>query len=64
MGSLPRVMQIKQPAEIRSPFFCLLGNIENVKNICKTRMKRLDSSTCLHAVGDKAVEFFFASDAR
>jgi hypothetical protein len=46
------------------PFFCLLGNIENVKNICKTRMKRLDSSTCLHAVGDKAVEFFFASDAR
>uniref|UniRef100_A0A8C0XHL4 glutamine--fructose-6-phosphate transaminase (isomerizing) n=1 Tax=Castor canadensis TaxID=51338 RepID=A0A8C0XHL4_CASCN len=38
-------------------------NIENVKNICKTRMKRLDSSTCLHAVGDKAVEFFFASDA-
>ncbi|GAB1296005.1 Glutamine--fructose-6-phosphate aminotransferase [Apodemus speciosus] len=39
-------------------------NIENVKNICKTRMKRLDSSTCLHAVGDKAVEFFFASDAR
>ncbi|KAF7249268.1 Glutamine--fructose-6-phosphate aminotransferase [isomerizing] 2 [Varanus komodoensis] len=38
-------------------------NIENVKNICKTQMKRLDSSTCLHAVGDKAVEFFFASDA-
>ncbi|XP_074865485.1 glutamine--fructose-6-phosphate aminotransferase [isomerizing] 2 isoform X2 [Carettochelys insculpta] len=38
-------------------------NIENVKNICKTRMKRLDSSTCLHAIGDKAVEFFFASDA-
>ncbi|MXQ98183.1 hypothetical protein E5288_WYG021987 [Bos mutus] len=38
-------------------------NIENVKNICKTRMKRLDSSTCLHAVGNKAVEFFFASDA-
>ncbi|XP_028574045.1 glutamine--fructose-6-phosphate aminotransferase [isomerizing] 2 isoform X2 [Podarcis muralis] len=38
-------------------------NIENVKNRCKTRMKRLDSSTCLHAVGDKAVEFFFASDA-
>ncbi|XP_033617648.1 glutamine--fructose-6-phosphate aminotransferase [isomerizing] 2 [Fukomys damarensis] len=38
-------------------------NVENVKNICKTRMKRLDSSTCLHAVGDKAVEFFFASDA-
>lgn len=64
MGSLPRGMQIKQPAETRNPFFCLLGNIENVKNICKTRMKRLDSSTCLHAVGDKAVEFFFASDAR
>uniref|UniRef100_A0A8C0H7J4 glutamine--fructose-6-phosphate transaminase (isomerizing) n=1 Tax=Chelonoidis abingdonii TaxID=106734 RepID=A0A8C0H7J4_CHEAB len=38
-------------------------NIENVKNICKARMKRLDSSTCLHAIGDKAVEFFFASDA-
>ena len=38
--------------------------IENVKNICKTRMKRLDSLTCLHAVGDNAVEFFFASDAR
>ncbi|EHB17416.1 Glucosamine--fructose-6-phosphate aminotransferase [isomerizing] 2 [Heterocephalus glaber] len=38
-------------------------NVENVKNICKKRMKRLDSSTCLHAVGDKAVEFFFASDA-
>ncbi|KAM3847140.1 glutamine--fructose-6-phosphate aminotransferase [isomerizing] 2 [Vipera latastei] len=38
-------------------------NIENVKNMCKTQMKRLDSSTCLHAVGDKAVEFFFASDA-
>ena len=38
-------------------------NIENVKNICKTRMKRLDSLTCLHAVGDNAVEFFFASDA-
>ncbi|XP_008588706.1 PREDICTED: glutamine--fructose-6-phosphate aminotransferase [isomerizing] 2-like, partial [Galeopterus variegatus] len=38
-------------------------NIENVKNICKTRVKRLDSSTCLHAVGNKAVEFFFASDA-
>nr|XP_045250599.1 glutamine--fructose-6-phosphate aminotransferase [isomerizing] 2 isoform X2 [Macaca fascicularis] len=37
--------------------------LENVKNICKTRMKRLDSSACLHAVGDKAVEFFFASDA-
>ncbi|NWX52722.1 GFPT2 aminotransferase, partial [Steatornis caripensis] len=37
--------------------------IENVKNICNSRMKRLDSSTCLHAVGDKAVEFFFASDA-
>uniref|UniRef100_A0A663MUD8 glutamine--fructose-6-phosphate transaminase (isomerizing) n=1 Tax=Athene cunicularia TaxID=194338 RepID=A0A663MUD8_ATHCN len=35
----------------------------NVKNICNSRMKRLDSSTCLHAVGDKAVEFFFASDA-
>uniref|UniRef100_A0A8C0EGR4 glutamine--fructose-6-phosphate transaminase (isomerizing) n=1 Tax=Bubo bubo TaxID=30461 RepID=A0A8C0EGR4_BUBBB len=32
-------------------------------NICNSRMKRLDSSTCLHAVGDKAVEFFFASDA-
>lgn len=64
MGSLPRGMHIKQPAETRNPFFCLLGNIENVKNICKTRMKRLDSSTCLHAVGDKAVEFFFASDAR
>lgn len=64
MGSVPRVMQIKQPAETRNPFFCLLGNIENVKSICKTRMKRLDSSTCLHAVGDKAVEFFFASDAR
>uniref|UniRef100_A0A8B9Z746 glutamine--fructose-6-phosphate transaminase (isomerizing) n=1 Tax=Buteo japonicus TaxID=224669 RepID=A0A8B9Z746_9AVES len=41
----------------------LIGNIENVKNICNSRMKRLDSSTCLHAVGDKAVEFFFASDA-
>ncbi|EHB00231.1 Glucosamine--fructose-6-phosphate aminotransferase [isomerizing] 2 [Heterocephalus glaber] len=39
-------------------------NVENVKNICKKRMKRLDSSTCLHAVGDKAMEFFFASDAR
>lgn len=26
-------------------------------------MKSLDSSTCLHAVGDKDVEFFFASDA-
>uniref|UniRef100_A0A667GTA4 glutamine--fructose-6-phosphate transaminase (isomerizing) n=1 Tax=Lynx canadensis TaxID=61383 RepID=A0A667GTA4_LYNCA len=26
-------------------------------------LSRLDSSTCLHAVGDKAVEFFFASDA-
>lgn len=64
MGSLPRGMQMKQPAETRNPFFRLLGNIENVKNICKTRMKRLDSSTCLHAVGDKAVEFFFASDAR
>ncbi|XP_075571368.1 glutamine--fructose-6-phosphate aminotransferase [isomerizing] 2 isoform X2 [Pelecanus crispus] len=38
-------------------------NIENVKNICNSRVKRLDSSTCLHAVGDKAVEFFFASDA-
>ncbi|KAF4790864.1 Glutamine--fructose-6-phosphate aminotransferase [isomerizing] 2 [Turdus rufiventris] len=38
-------------------------NIENVKNICNSQMKRLDSSTCLHAVGDKAVEFFFASDA-
>uniref|UniRef100_A0A8C6Z824 glutamine--fructose-6-phosphate transaminase (isomerizing) n=1 Tax=Nothoprocta perdicaria TaxID=30464 RepID=A0A8C6Z824_NOTPE len=38
-------------------------NIENVKNICNSRMKRLDSSTCLHAIGDKAVEFFFASDA-
>ncbi|PNJ18537.1 GFPT2 isoform 2, partial [Pongo abelii] len=37
--------------------------LENVKNICKTRMKRLDSSACLHAVGNKAVEFFFASDA-
>ncbi|XP_037673477.1 glutamine--fructose-6-phosphate aminotransferase [isomerizing] 2 isoform X2 [Choloepus didactylus] len=35
-------------------------NIENAKHICKTRK---DSSTCLHAVGDKAVEFFFASDA-
>uniref|UniRef100_A0A8C6ZCZ5 glutamine--fructose-6-phosphate transaminase (isomerizing) n=1 Tax=Nothoprocta perdicaria TaxID=30464 RepID=A0A8C6ZCZ5_NOTPE len=35
----------------------------NVKNICNSRMKRLDSSTCLHAIGDKAVEFFFASDA-
>nr|XP_013808929.1 PREDICTED: glutamine--fructose-6-phosphate aminotransferase [isomerizing] 2 [Apteryx mantelli mantelli] len=44
-------------------FFNLIGNIENVKNICNSRMKRLDSSTCLHAVGDKAVEFFFASDA-
>lgn len=64
MGSLPRVMQIEQPTEIRNPSFRLLGNIENVKTICKTRMKRLDSSTCLHAVGDKAVEFFFASDAR
>ncbi|NXE04036.1 GFPT2 aminotransferase, partial [Lophotis ruficrista] len=41
----------------------LIGNIENVKNMCNSRMKRLDSSTCLHAVGDKAVEFFFASDA-
>uniref|UniRef100_UPI0023EB773A glutamine--fructose-6-phosphate aminotransferase [isomerizing] 2 isoform X1 n=1 Tax=Agelaius phoeniceus TaxID=39638 RepID=UPI0023EB773A len=41
----------------------LIGNIENVKNICNSQMKRLDSSTCLHAVGDKAVEFFFASDA-
>ena len=39
-------------------------NIENVKNICKTRMKRLDSLTCLHAVGDNAVEFFFASAQR
>ncbi|KAF5918121.1 hypothetical protein HPG69_018462, partial [Diceros bicornis minor] len=38
-------------------------NIGNVKNICTTRMTRLDSSACLHAVGDKAVEFFFASDA-
>ncbi|XP_066053306.1 glutamine--fructose-6-phosphate aminotransferase [isomerizing] 2 isoform X2 [Chamaea fasciata] len=38
-------------------------NIENVKNICNSQMKRRDSSTCLHAVGDKAVEFFFASDA-
>ncbi|KAJ7421984.1 Glutamine--fructose-6-phosphate aminotransferase [isomerizing] 2 [Willisornis vidua] len=38
-------------------------DIENVKNICNSRVKRLDSSTCLHAVGDKAVEFFFASDA-
>uniref|UniRef100_A0A8C8B4R3 glutamine--fructose-6-phosphate transaminase (isomerizing) n=1 Tax=Otus sunia TaxID=257818 RepID=A0A8C8B4R3_9STRI len=27
------------------------------------RTCKLDSSTCLHAVGDKAVEFFFASDA-
>uniref|UniRef100_A0A8B9ZKS1 glutamine--fructose-6-phosphate transaminase (isomerizing) n=1 Tax=Anas platyrhynchos TaxID=8839 RepID=A0A8B9ZKS1_ANAPL len=36
---------------------------KNVKNMCNSRMKRLDSSTCLHAVGDKAVEFFFASDA-
>lgn len=40
------------------------GNIENAKSICKARMQRLDSSTCLHAVGNKAVEFFFASDAR
>lgn len=47
-----------------SHFFNLTGNIENVKNMCNSRMKRLDSSTCLHAVGDKAVEFFFASDAR
>uniref|UniRef100_A0A8C4XZH6 glutamine--fructose-6-phosphate transaminase (isomerizing) n=1 Tax=Gopherus evgoodei TaxID=1825980 RepID=A0A8C4XZH6_9SAUR len=27
------------------------------------RTCKLDSSTCLHAIGDKAVEFFFASDA-
>uniref|UniRef100_A0A2K6FII1 glutamine--fructose-6-phosphate transaminase (isomerizing) n=1 Tax=Propithecus coquereli TaxID=379532 RepID=A0A2K6FII1_PROCO len=45
------------------PILYRTRTIENVKNICKTRMKRLDSSTCLHAVGDKAVEFFFASDA-
>uniref|UniRef100_UPI001659DF12 glutamine--fructose-6-phosphate aminotransferase [isomerizing] 2 isoform X3 n=1 Tax=Halichoerus grypus TaxID=9711 RepID=UPI001659DF12 len=45
------------------PILYRTRNFENVKNICKTRMKRLDSSTCLHAVGDKAVEFFFASDA-
>ncbi|KAG8523016.1 Glutamine--fructose-6-phosphate aminotransferase [isomerizing] 2 [Galemys pyrenaicus] len=45
------------------PILYRTRNIEHVKNICKTRMKRLDSSTCLHAVGDKAVEFFFASDA-
>ncbi|ELW66870.1 Glucosamine--fructose-6-phosphate aminotransferase [isomerizing] 2 [Tupaia chinensis] len=38
-------------------------NIENAKNACKSRVKRLDSTTCLHAEGDKAVEFFFASDA-
>lgn len=43
---------------------CLLGTIENAKSTCKARTRRLDSSTCLHAVGDKAVEFFFASDAR
>uniref|UniRef100_A0A2K5RA31 glutamine--fructose-6-phosphate transaminase (isomerizing) n=1 Tax=Cebus imitator TaxID=2715852 RepID=A0A2K5RA31_CEBIM len=48
---------------ICNSFLHLLGTLENVKNICKTRMKRLDSSACLHAVGDKAVEFFFASDA-
>uniref|UniRef100_A0A8C3ULK9 glutamine--fructose-6-phosphate transaminase (isomerizing) n=1 Tax=Catharus ustulatus TaxID=91951 RepID=A0A8C3ULK9_CATUS len=41
----------------------LRTKITNVKNICNSQMKRLDSSTCLHAVGDKAVEFFFASDA-
>lgn len=41
-----------------------LGNIENVSNIRKPRVQRLDSSTCLQAVGNKAVEFFFASDAR
>ncbi|XP_054245064.1 glutamine--fructose-6-phosphate aminotransferase [isomerizing] 2 isoform X2 [Indicator indicator] len=41
---------------------CKLIN-PNVKNMCNSRLKRLDSSTCLHAVGDKAVEFFFASDA-
>uniref|UniRef100_A0A667FJ94 glutamine--fructose-6-phosphate transaminase (isomerizing) n=1 Tax=Lynx canadensis TaxID=61383 RepID=A0A667FJ94_LYNCA len=45
------------------PILYRTRNFENVKKICKTRMKRLDSSTCLHAVGDKAVEFFFASDA-
>uniref|UniRef100_G1PN79 glutamine--fructose-6-phosphate transaminase (isomerizing) n=1 Tax=Myotis lucifugus TaxID=59463 RepID=G1PN79_MYOLU len=39
------------------------GNIESVNNIRKPRVQRLDSSTCLQAVGNKAVEFFFASDA-
>lgn len=64
IGSLLHVMQTKHPSGICNPFLHLLGTLENVKNICKTRMKRLDSSACLHAVGDKAVEFFFASDAR
>lgn len=64
MGSVLHVIQTKKVNGICNPFILLLGNIENVKNICKSRLQRLDSSTCLHAVGNKAVEFFFASDAR
>lgn len=63
-GALLHVIQTKPSNGACDPFRHPPGNFENVKNICKTRMKRLDSSTCLHAVGDKAVEFFFASDAR
>lgn len=58
------VIQTKEFNRICDLLLHLLGSIENAKNICKSRTKRLDSSTCLHAVGDKAVEFFFASDAR
>lgn len=36
--------------------------LENVKNICKIWMKRLDSFVCLYVVGDKVVEFFFVFD--
>nr|XP_033783004.1 glutamine--fructose-6-phosphate aminotransferase [isomerizing] 2 isoform X1 [Geotrypetes seraphini] len=40
------------------------NNIEIIKSKCKPRSNRRDSSTCLYPVGvEKAVEFFFASDA-
>lgn len=64
MGCMLCVIQTKEFNRTCDPLLHLLGSIENMKNICNSRVKRLDSSTCLHAVGNKAVEFFFASDAR
>ncbi|XP_014803168.1 PREDICTED: glutamine--fructose-6-phosphate aminotransferase [isomerizing] 2 [Calidris pugnax] len=53
---------------VRSKYKLSTEQIPVLYRTCKERkgycsLSRLDSSTCLHAVGDKAVEFFFASDA-